>query len=57
MRIGVVLPAPLGPRKPRTSPFLTSKETSFNALVGPKFLDKWLAVIMAFYTKDIMIEL
>lgn len=36
----VVLPAPLGPRNPKTSPFFTSKEMSLRAIVGPKLFDK-----------------
>ena len=32
IRIVVDLPAPLGPRKPRTSPFSTVNETPFTAL-------------------------
>src|SRR5947209_3315828 len=35
-RMVVVLPAPLGPSKPRTSPSLTSKVTSSMAVVRPK---------------------
>src|SRR5687768_6203308 len=31
----VVLPAPLGPRKPRISPFLTTKEMPSTAVVRP----------------------
>src|SRR5262245_31769674 len=34
--IVVDLPAPLGPRKPRTSPLATSKDTPSTALRGPK---------------------
>src|SRR5512140_3323946 len=30
----VVLPAPLGPRRPKISPFSTSKETSWTARTG-----------------------
>src|SRR5438270_8827412 len=36
-RIVVVFPAPLGPRRPRTSPCSTSKETSEIACVLPKW--------------------
>ena len=36
MRINVVLPAPLGPRKPNTSPALSSSETSLTAMKSPK---------------------
>ena len=35
MRIAVVLPAPLGPRKPVTSPAFASNETSSTAVNGP----------------------
>src|SRR5919198_996014 len=38
MRIVVVLPAPLGPRKPRISPRSTRKETSSIAVRPPKRL-------------------
>jgi len=31
----VVFPAPLGPRKPRISPFFTMKETRSTAVVRP----------------------
>ena len=34
----VDLPAPFGPRKPRTSPFATEKEMSSTARIGPKCL-------------------
>src|SRR6186713_1416568 len=35
IRMVVVLPAPLGPRKPRISPRATEKERSLMARVGP----------------------
>src|ERR1700751_1696370 len=38
MLIVVVLPAPLGPRKPNTSPVATSKLTPRTACTSPKFL-------------------
>src|SRR5580692_8637696 len=38
VRTVVVLPAPLGPRKPNTSPRNTSKETSEKAVRRPKRL-------------------
>ena len=38
VRTVVVLPAPLGPRKPNTSPWATSKETSEKAVRWPKRL-------------------
>ena len=37
-RIAVVLPAPLGPRKPATSPAGTSKDRSSRAMMLPKLL-------------------
>src|SRR5215470_5771998 len=38
MRIVVVLPAPLGPRKPSTPPRWTAKLTLSTAVIGPKCL-------------------
>ena len=38
MRMVVDLPAPLGPRKPSTSPFSTVKLTWFTASFGPNAL-------------------
>src|SRR5512134_1492497 len=38
MRMVVVLPAPFGPRKPRTSPFSTRNETPSTAVVRPYLL-------------------
>ena len=35
MRIVVDLPAPFGPRKPRTSPISTLNDTPFTAVVAP----------------------
>src|SRR5579884_4524618 len=40
MLMVVVLPAPLGPRKPNTSPGATWKDTSLTASTGPKLLDR-----------------
>src|SRR5216684_5963852 len=40
IRIVVVLPAPLGPRKPKTSPAASSKETSETASRRPKRLTR-----------------
>jgi hypothetical protein len=59
MRIVVVLPAPLGPRNPKTSLFLTSKETSFNATVGPKVFDRLLAVIIILHSfwKEVIVDI
>src|SRR3989441_12611222 len=48
-RIVVVFPAPFGPRKPRTSPFRTSKLTSDTASVGPYRFVKPSTSIMSFY--------
>ena len=38
VRTVVVFPAPFGPRNPNTSPWPTSKETSWNATRSPKRL-------------------
>jgi hypothetical protein len=38
MRTVVVLPAPFGPRKPKTSPAATVNETSSTAIRSPKRL-------------------
>ena len=46
IRMVVVLPAPLGPRKPTTSPLGTSKETSSTATVGPNRLVRFRTSIM-----------
>src|SRR5262245_56036474 len=42
----VVLPAPLGPRKPRISPFCTEKETPSTAVVRPYLLVRFSTSIM-----------
>src|SRR6516165_5744778 len=47
IRTVVVLPAPLGPRKPNTSPRATLNETSATAVREPKFLVRWLTSIAA----------
>src|SRR5208282_6107692 len=47
MRTSVVLPAPLGPRRPNTSPRWTSKLTPFTAVKLPKRLQRSLVVIAA----------
>src|SRR5579885_2873730 len=39
--IVVDLPAPLGPRKPSTSPFGTANDTSSTAAIGPKCLTRF----------------
>src|ERR1051325_4313903 len=39
--IVVDLPAPLGPRKPSTSPSATAKDTPSTAVSGPNFLTRW----------------
>ena len=36
MLIAVVLPAPLGPKKPRTSPVLISRSKESTAILAPK---------------------
>src|SRR6185437_1608220 len=41
MRSVVVLPAPLGPRKPRIEPFSSAKERSSTAVKSPKRLVTW----------------
>src|SRR5215472_14607106 len=48
MRMVVVLPAPLGPRKPTICPFATSKEISSTAVVLAYLLVSRLTVIMNF---------
>lgn len=40
MRMVVDFPAPFGPRKPRTSPFLTVNERSSTATLVPKCLER-----------------
>src|SRR6185437_4823544 len=45
MLIVVVLPAPLGPRKPKTSPLPTSKSTPLTASKSPKDLRRLLTEI------------
>src|SRR5687767_9560259 len=46
MRMVVDLPAPLGPRKPSTSPRSTVKETSSTARLAPKVLTRFWILIM-----------
>src|SRR5436309_10682244 len=48
MRIVVVLPAPLGPRNPTTSPFCTSNEMWSTAVLRAYFLVRSLTLIMIF---------
>ena len=43
----VVLPAPLSPRKPTTSPLAMVKLRSRMAARSPKYLESWFASIMA----------
>src|ERR1051326_2024225 len=43
----VDFPAPLGPRKPSTSPRLTARETSSTARIGPKCLVRWRTEIIS----------
>ena len=50
-RIVVLLPAPLGPKKPKTSPLLTVNETSFTASKSPNFLASCLTYIMGSFIK------
>ena len=47
IRTVVVLPAPLGPRKPNTSPCATLNDTSATAVRAPKSLVRWLTSIAA----------
>src|SRR4030081_1661211 len=47
IRMVVDLPAPLGPRKPSTSPLPTSKETPSTASFGPKDLLRFSTLITA----------
>src|SRR5205085_7339855 len=46
MRMVVVLPAPLGPRKPTISPWATPKVMSETANTGPKYLVRFSTWIM-----------
>src|SRR5215210_5570284 len=48
MRMVVDLPAPLGPRKPRTSPRSTANERSLTAIFGPNALVRFCTLITAF---------
>ncbi len=43
--IVVLFPAPLGPKKPKISPFSTENETSFTAITSPKDLVRDLVSI------------
>src|SRR5580693_1674708 len=47
IRTVVVLPAPLGPKKPNTSPRATRNDTSATAVREPKTLVRWLTSIAA----------
>src|SRR5260370_25245263 len=47
MRMVVVLPAPLGPRNPKTSPSATLNEISWSARTAPKLLERRSTSIMA----------
>src|ERR1700722_14835922 len=47
IRTSVVLPAPLGPSSPNTSPRATSKVTPLTAVKAPKRLQRSLVVIAA----------
>src|SRR5688572_30947908 len=46
MRMEVDLPAPLGPRNPRTSPRSTEKEIRLTATFGPKVFVKFSTLII-----------
>src|SRR6266850_1444437 len=55
IRIVVDLPAPLGPRKPNTSPRSTVKEILFTASLGPKALDRFSTfIICSFRTGSVL---
>ena len=45
----VVFPAPLGPKRETVSPFLTSKEISFNAGRGPYWTVSFFILSIGFY--------
>src|SRR6516162_2609599 len=47
MRMLVDLPAPFGPRKPRTSPRSTANETSSTARLAPKTLTRFWTLIIS----------
>src|SRR5262249_25083874 len=49
MRMDVDFPAPLGPRKPRTSPRSTPNETLFTASFGPNALVRFWTLIIPFF--------
>jgi hypothetical protein len=51
MRIVVVFPAPLGPRKPKISPLFTLKETWSTAVIGPYDFVRACTSINAFLRK------
>ena len=51
--IAVVFPAPLGPRKPRTSPFPTSNDKESTARIGPKLRLNCFALIIIFSLKSL----
>src|SRR5687768_4803973 len=46
IRMEVDLPAPLGPRNPRTSPRSTEKEIWLTAILGPKVFVKFSTLII-----------
>jgi hypothetical protein len=48
----VDLPAPFGPRNPRTSPFWTQNETLSTTSLGPKLFVKFSTVIMVICPKS-----
>src|SRR6056300_1172473 len=57
IRMVVDLPAPLGPRKPNTSPRFKLNVTSFTAKFGPNCLDKFFAssdivILISLYNSD-----
>src|SRR5215213_5850581 len=52
MRIEVDLPAPLGPRKPSTSPRSTENDTPSTARLGPKVLTRLSTLIMSYSSSE-----
>ena len=52
-RMVVLFPAPLGPKKPKTSPFCTVKLTSLTASKFPNFFDKFFLHQITFPSNQI----
>src|SRR5690242_10542450 len=53
IRMVVDLPAPFGPRKPKTSPRSTPNEISLTASFAPKALTRFLTVIMGSFLSPV----